>query len=174
MRPEKQQLAQDIRQLIEPSAFVFLISYQGLEVDDFEALRTSLGACEAECHVVPNRMFRHAVQGTGAEILAELQLRGETAMVTGTGDAVAVAKALSDFMKDKEGVTVKGGSLDGRSLGPDGVGQLSKLPPREVLLAQLLGVLNGPARNLVGVLTSAKSGIVYALQAYLNSKEDAA
>lgn len=173
MRPEKQQLAEDIRQLVEPSPFVFLISYKGLSVDEFDDLRTRLYEQHAECHVVPNRLLRYAVQETDAQVLADKTLKGETAMVTGTGDAVAVAKALASFIKDDDGdqVAIKCGALRGQELSADEVTCLASLPSREVLLAQLLGVLNGPARNLVGVLAAAKSGLVYALQAYLNQQE---
>lgn len=173
MRPEKQQLAEDIRQFVEPSPFVFLFSYKGLDVDQFNDLRARLAEQAAECHVVPNRLLRFALQGTDAQVLADHELEGETAMITGTGDAVAVAKALSSFIKtnDDEQVAVKCGALAGRKLSAADVAHLASLPSREVLLAQLLGVLNGPARNLVGVLAAAKSGVVYALQAYLNNQE---
>lgn len=173
MRPEKQQLAEDIRQIVEPSPFVFLFSYKGLSVDDFNDLRARLAEQNAECHVVPNRLFRFALQDTEAQVLADHHLQGETAMVTGGGDAVAAAKALSSFIKanDDEQVAIKCGTLGDRELSAAQVAQLASLPNREVLLAQLLGVLNGPARNLVGVLAAAKSGVVYALQAYLSNKE---
>ncbi|MFW5802835.1 MAG: 50S ribosomal protein L10 [Verrucomicrobiota bacterium] len=173
MRPEKQQLAEDIRQYIEPSTFVFLFSYKGLDVDQFNDLRARLAEQNAECHVVPNRLLRIALRDTDAQILADRQLQGETAMITGGGDAVAAAKTLSSFIKEKdnEQVAVKYGALAGQELSAADVASLASLPSREVLLAQLLGVLNGPARNLVGVLSAAKSGIVYALKAHLNNKE---
>ena len=174
MRPEKQQLAEDIRHLVEPSPFVFLINYKGLTVDQFEALRTRLDECEAECHVVPNRIFARVLEQTGNAIPGQDVLRSETAMVTGGGDAAAVAKTLAAFLGDHEELEIKGGSLRGQALAAEEVAELAKLPSRDVLLGTLLGVLNAPAQNLVGTLTAAKSGIVYALKAYLDNKEKSA
>lgn len=172
MRPEKQQVVHDIRALIEPSPCVFLIAYRGLNAAGFEAFRANLAECGAECHVVPNKLLQRAAAEAGMEALASGELSGDTAMVIGGEDLVAVAKKIREFAKETEFVSIKGGALGATGLDADAVEQLAKMPPREVLLAQLLGVLNAPKQKLVSVLYSATAGIVNLLRSYQHKLEE--
>jgi large subunit ribosomal protein L10 len=174
MRAEKKQLAQDIRDLIGLSPTVFLISYQGLNAGQFGSLRDGLAGAGAECHVVPNRIFRHAARDAGFGDLAEADLKNDTALVSGGQDAVAVAKVLRDFMKDHEAVRVKVTVIEGRLSGPESAAALAELPPKDVLRAMLLGVLAAPAGQLVRVLNAKNASVVYALSAYLKKQEEQA
>jgi large subunit ribosomal protein L10 len=174
MRAEKKQLVQDLRNLLEPSASVFLIAYQGLKVEEFSSFRGSLAECGAACHVVPNRLLSLAARAAGMDSLADLEVSNCTAMIVGGDDPVMVAKKLRSFVKENKVVSVKAGMVDGKVLEVADVDKLADLPSKEILLAQLLGVLTAPSQNLVGVLQAKVSSVVYALQAYVNKLEKAA
>lgn len=172
MRPEKKQLVKDIGEMLDASEHLFLVGYKGLTVAEFNDLRNELAGQGAECHVVPNRLFRIAAAESKAKPVLEIaDLKKDNAVVLGGDDPVAVAKALSKFANDKDSFSVKAGALEGALLKEADIEALAKLPSREVLLGQLLGVLQAPARNLVSVLTQKKASVVYALKAYLDQKQ---
>ena len=100
-------------------------------------------------------------------------MAGDNAMVCG-GDIVAVAKIVKEYAKSHDKAPVRLGVIDGHLITADQVGELADLPPREVLLAQLLGVLQAPASNLVRVLNAKLASVVYVLSAHLKNKEQAA
>ena len=167
MRLEKKQLVNDIGNLIESSQFLYMISYKGLKVNEFDELRHSLEGVNAQCTVLKNTLIKKAAELKGKENLSKMDFSGDTALVTGTGDPGAVAKSLSDFAKKhKKIVAFRGGYLDGSVLKDSDVVAISKLPPREILLAQLLGTLQAPKRNLVSLLNTKLSGIAYVLSSY--------
>lgn len=173
MRAEKKQLVDGIGQLIQSSAHLFLVNYKGLAVKQFGALRAALAKHDAECHVVPNRLLKIALTEAGVDCFGRARFVGALALVTGGTDPVAVAKALRQCAIELAPLELNVGVLEGRYLQSAEVEQLAKLPSREILLAQLLGVLEAPARQLVGVLNAKSASIVYALQAYLDSKQTA-
>lgn len=174
MRAEKTQLVQDIRALIESSSSLFLIGFKGLTAADFRTLRKTLKGCGSECHVVPNRLLKIAVAGTGLAALAQAELKLDTAMVSGGADPVSVAKALRDFAKTHAGAVVKVAVVESKLCSAAQAVALADLPPREVLQAQLLGLLQAPAGRLVQVLNAKVASIVFVLNAYLSQKEKAA
>lgn len=174
MRPEKKQIVQDIRALMEPSSSLFLITYKGLTADAFGQLRSALDAAEAECHVVPNKLLRIAAGELGINQLAETELAGDTALITGGTDCVAVAKAVRDFSKTHDQVSFKLAVVEGSMCSPEEAAELADMPPKEVLQAQLLGLLQAPAGQLVRVLNAKVASIAYVLSAYLSEKEKAA
>lgn len=172
MRPEKQQLVQDIRGLIEPSPCVFLSTYKGLKVADFVELRKRLSPAGAECHVVPNRLLRLAATEVGVAGVDGLDLRGDTAMVVGGQDVPAVAKVLRGFGKEKPAFGFKSGILSRRVYPATEMASLASMPPLPVARAQLLGVLQAPMAQLAGVLNAKVASIVQVLQAYVRKQEN--
>ena len=171
MRVEKIQLLNEIGNTLEKSDYVFLMSYKGLTVRDFSELRDSLSKHNAECHVLKNRLIKKAAEQKGIKGLSELKIVGDTAVVSGKGDAGAVAKTLLGFAKTHEPVKAKAGYLEGAVLGKSDVAALADLPPREVLRAQLLGVLLAPSRNLVTILDMKATEIVNLINAFKDKKE---
>lgn len=169
IRPEKKQLVADLAQLITSSEAMFLVTYKGLKVTDFSELRARLADLQSECHVVPNRLFQRAAAECGLDSVA---LDGDSAMITGGKDAAAVAKAVKKFSADHDALQVKIGALNGQLLNPEEIDQLAKLPAREIMLAQLLGVLQGPSRQVAGVLYNRLASIVYALNAYYTNRSE--
>lgn len=174
MRAEKVQIVQEIKGLIDSKPFI-LISYNGLTAAAFSSFRSKLAALGAECHIVPNKLLRVAAEGLGLEAVAGAELSGATAMVSGSCDPVALARSVRDFIKEqKEKVAVKWGFVEGVLVSADEVHALADLPSREVLLAQLLGLLEAPAGQFVRVLNAKVTSIVYVLNAFLSKKEQAA
>lgn len=172
MRSEKTILAEYIGGIIENSAFLYFVSYKGLTVEEFSSFRDKLADNGARCHVLKNTLIRKAAANVGADSLVEFKLSGDTAVVFGAGDPGAVAKVVADFAKENEPIVVKGGFLDGDILSVEDVKAISDLPPREILLAQLLGVLEAPKRNMVTVLNNSVAQIVNVLSNYKDKLED--
>ena len=173
MRAEKQQMVAAVSAMLKDRPAI-LISYQGLTANVFNEFRGKLTAIGAECHVVPNTLVKKAAEKLGLENLANVELTGDTALVSGSCDAVQIAKLVREFAKSKEQVKVKYGVLDGSLLTPADVDALADLPSREVLLAQVLGLLQAPGSQLVRVLNAKVASIVYVLDAYCKSKEQVA
>ena len=174
MRAEKKQLVQDIRGLMGLSTGIFLIGYKGLTAAEFTDLRNQLAALGGECHVVPNRLFKRAAAAAGIASMEPVVVAEDNAMICGGKDVAAMAKAVKAFARGHEKAPIRLGVVDGHVLTAEQVGELAELPPREVLLAQLLGVLQAPAGNLARVLNAKLASMVYVLSAYLKKKEQAA
>ncbi len=170
MRLEKKQLIKDIGAILEKSDFIYMMSYKGLKVKDFEQLRIQLEKSKADCHVLKNTMITKAAELNGMPELAAVKLTGDTALISGNGDPGSVAKIMSDYIKKFDFLGFKAGYLDGSVLKPAEVEAISKLPSKEVLYAQLLGVLQAPARNLVSVLNAKLASPVYVLSAIKEKK----
>lgn len=174
MRAEKVQIIQEIKGLIEDKPF-FLISFKGLTTAHFSSFRAILIDLQAQCHVVPNNLFHQAAKELNLTAVVETKLAGDTALVSGDFDPVALAKAVRDLSKaHTDKVNIKFGFVEGTLVNRDQVVALADLPPREVLQAQLLGLLLAPAGQMVRVLNAKVSSIVYVLNAFLGKKEQAA
>ena len=172
MRTEKLQLVKDIGAILKESDFVYFISYKGLKVEDFSELRNKLAEQGAACHVLKNRLILKAASQEGMDDLAGMSLTGDTAVVSGSGDAGSVAKVIHDFSKSFSIVEPKFGYMDGGVLTKEDVNAIATLPPKEILLSQLLGVLEAPSRNLLGVLHAKSTEILNVLNAYKNKKDN--
>ncbi|MFW5996383.1 MAG: 50S ribosomal protein L10 [Verrucomicrobiota bacterium] len=173
MRFEKQQLVNDIKEILDSTEHLFMVGYNGLRVSDLNKLREQLGEKGAECHVVPNMLFQKAAAETKFSCLNDDSVVcGDNAVIAGGEDAVVVAKTLKDFSKECDALSLKCGCLGENYLDTDEIVQLAELPSREQLLSQLLSVLQAPSRNLVSLLNTKVATIVYALNAYLDKKQN--
>jgi large subunit ribosomal protein L10 len=170
MRFEKKVLVEDISEVLKEASFLYFISYKGLNVKDFSSLRDELAKNDAQCTVFKNSLIKKAAEQAGINDLAELSLAGDTALISGLGDAGAVAKVIADFAKKSEEVRAKAGYVEGTVLDEAGVKSIADLPSKDTLRAMLLGTLEAPARNLVGVLNNAGAQIVNVLGNYKDSK----
>lgn len=150
----------------------FLADYRGLTVEQANDLRRKLRAAGVEYRVVKNTLLRRAAKDTPAACLDEY-LVGPTAIALAADDPVAPAKALVEFAKDSKVFELKAGMLDGKLLTIDDIRALSDLPSREQLLAKMLGSLNAPATNLVGVFAAVPRSFVQVLAAIKDQKEAA-
>lgn len=168
MHPAKATVVADLNQKLNASPFVFVTDYAGLDVIQFSELRSRLDKAGARCIVVKNSFLRLAAKEAGLPDLGEL--RGQTAVVVGDKDAAAAAKVLKTFKTEFKKLDVKTGVVDNLVVTSDQINAIADLPAREVLLAQLLGVLNAPASTLVRLLNEPASQLARVLQA----KADAA
>lgn len=160
MRSEKTQLVNDIGLMLTGSDYLYFVTYTGVKVKSFTAFRNELAKHQAHCHILKNSLIRKAAELNQMDNLAKIELAGDTAMVYGKGDAGAVAKVIKDFTKTQEKVAPKGGYIEGAVLNVADVDAVASLPPKEVLQAMLLGVLQAPSRNLVTVLNAKAGSIV--------------
>ncbi len=172
MRIEKEQLASDIGNMINDANFIYFVSYKGIDVKTISEFRNELAKEEAVCHVLKNRIVKKSAELKGIDIIANMELKGDTALVLGNGDAGSVAKIVKNFAKSTENVIVaKAGYLDGALLSAAEVASIADLPPKEVLQAQLLGVLEAVPRNFVGVLNAKATSILNVLNSYKTKLE---
>ena len=172
-RPEKVAVVEEIREHLKASKAVFVTDYRGLTVAQMTRLRRKLRESGTEYKVVKNTLTRIAARGTDAQAL-EPFLSGPTALAFAKQDPVAAAKALLDFAKEAKILEIRGGVLGSKPLGPNDIQALANLPPREVLLAQVVGGLQAPISGFVFVLQGTLRKLVYALDAVRQKKESAA
>lgn len=154
---------EDLRRRLGGAKTVVLTEFRGLTVQQLSELRRQLRAVSAQYKVVKNRLARIAVSATELEGLAR-HLTGPTGLIVSREDPVAVAKALATFTRTHQALRVKAGVVDGQMLEADGLRALAELPSREALRAQLVGALQGPLAQLVGLLTAAPRELVYILE----------
>ena len=167
MKPYKLSMVGDIRDAIDASEFVLFADYEGMNMEQFAELRDKLREQDARMKVVRNAFVRVISEEKEWGLS---QLSGSTAMVAGQGDVSAVAKLLKQFAKDNEKGEVKSGVMGDRVLSGAEVMAIADLPPREVLLAQLLGTMNAPMGQLVGVMNQKVASLVYVLKAAADKK----
>ena len=165
MKEQKSIMIEHLLQKVNTSPFLFVVDYGGLTVDKFEELRKRLRGAGAEVHVYKNNLLKKAAER--AQLPGELTavLAGQTAVVTGARDVCAAAKVMKTFAAEFEKPKMKAGVLDGKYLSADGIKVLADLPAREVLLAQLLGVLQAPAGHLVRLLNEPAASLARVLKA---------
>ena len=160
--------------MLQDKPFI-LISYHGLSAASLNSFRTQLQEIDAQCHIVPNRLLLHAAGELGLQEVAAAELTGDSALISGDCDPVSMAKIVREFIKEqKDKIVIKWAYVEQTLISADETVALAELPPREVLLAQLLGLLEAPASQLVRVLNAKVASVVYVLNAFLQKKEQAA
>jgi large subunit ribosomal protein L10 len=164
MRPEKASIVSDLSEKLKRSPFVLVTDYQHMKVGDFGELRDRLAPTGAEVHVVKNNFLKRAMSESGFADVSE-KLIGQTAVVTGEKDVAPVAKVLKTFATEFKVAALKIGLVDRAVLSTAELEQLADLPPRDVLLAQLLGLFLAPATRLVRVLNEPGSALARLLKA---------
>ena len=164
MRPEKASIVADLSEKLNRSPFVLVTDYQRMKVDQFGELRNRLAPAGAEVHVVKNSFLKRAISDSGIPDIAD-KLMGQTAIVTGANDVAPVAKILKTFATEFKVGTLKVGIVDRAILTTADVEALAELPSREILLAQLLGLLLAPATRLVRVLNEPAAAFARLLKA---------
>ena len=157
-----------IKSKLEENSDYIFTDYRGLTVDQITELRRKLREKEAEYKVVKNRYAKLAFQQMETPDVADL-LVGPTALALLKDDPSAIAKILVDYAREAP-VEVKGALVDGRVFdGPQTV-ELSKLPGRDQLLAQLMSTMNAPVQNLVYAMNGVTQKLVRVLQAVADKK----
>ena len=164
MRPEKADIVSDLSQKLARSPFMLVTDYQRMKVDQFSELRNRLQPAGAEVRVVKNTFLKRAMADSGLPDVGA-QLTGQTAVVMGEADVAPVAKILKTFAAEFKIAALKVGVVDKSVLSTQDVEALAVLPPREVLLAQLLGLLLSPMGQLARLLNEPGASLARLLQA---------
>lgn len=170
MRPEKANIVSDLSEQLNRSPFVLVADYQHMKVGDFSELRNRLGQAGAEVHVIKNSFLKRALAGAGFPAVDE-KLGGQTAIITGDKDVAPIAKILKTFATEFKKAMLKIGLIDRQVVSTADLEALADLPPREVLRAQLLGLLLSPATKLVRILNEPGSSLARLLNAKASKGE---
>ena len=151
-RNDKATVVQDVGKHIAGAQTLALAEYRGLTVEHLNALRRQARDKGVYLHVLKNTLARRAVAGTTFEVAQDAMVGP---LIYGfSKDAVAAAKVISDFAKGNDKLVVKAGVYAGKALDAQGVKALAAIPSREVLIAQIAGMLRSPIQRLAGVLAA--------------------
>ncbi len=151
-RNEKAAVVADVSAQAAKSQTLALAEYRGLTVEHLNKLRKDAREKGVYLHVLKNTLARRAVAGTPFEVASEGMVGP---LIYGfSEDAVAAAKVISDFAKGNDKLIVRGGAYAGKALNADGVKALAAIPSREVLIAQVAGLLKSPIQRMAGVLAA--------------------
>jgi large subunit ribosomal protein L10 len=169
-KQEKAALIADLHDRLRGSSLAVMTEYRGLTVAQLNRLRRELKQVGGVYQVTKNTLTRRALKDTAFEKLEQL-LEGPTGLVTTAQDPVVVAKVLVRFAEQHDKLKITGGVLEGTALPASDVSALAKLPSREVLLAQLLGLLQAPASQLLRTIQEPGASLVRLLGAIEKSKQ---
>ena len=172
---QKRAIVAELKNQLTGAKGAVLTSYKGLTVAMDTELRRELRNAGVTYHVVKNTMTRLAAKDAGLDELTE-HLAGTTALAFSKEDAVAPAKVICNFIKknkleDTGILTVKAGLVEGKVISDKEVKALANLPSREELIAKLLGSMNAPIANTVGVLSAIIRNFVYVVDAVREKKQ---
>jgi len=167
---KKKEIAENLHEKFSRSKVVIVTDYKGMNVTMMNDLRKRLRAAEVEYRVVKNTLLARASEGTSVSAIRD-KFKGPVAVALSYKDPVAPAKILSDFAKENSKLEIKLGVMDGKMLTVDGIKALSSLPPREILLSQLLALMNAVPTGFVRVLAAVPQNFMGVLNALREKKE---
>ncbi len=150
---EKARAIEQAKEWYGKSVGLVFTDYRGLKVKEIQQLRRDLRSKGGEIHVLKNTLFRIAAGDDSANMPAELH-NGTTAVAFVFENEAQVAKSLLDYAKSNKKLVVKGGYFGGKAFTAKQVEALSELPPRDILIAQVIGTIAAPLTNLVTVIES--------------------
>lgn len=161
-RDQKAAVVEELAEQIRDAEAIFAVDYRGISVSDAAELRSRLRDAGARFRIVKNSLTERASDKAGTESLKEL-LEGPTALTFVAGDPALAAKALNDLARALGTLEFKGGLMDGSPLTADEIRSIARLPARDVLNGQLVGVISSPLTGLVRTLNALVSGLAIQL-----------
>jgi large subunit ribosomal protein L10 len=161
-RDQKAVAIAEIAAHIDESHAIFAVDYRGISVPQVAELRSKLREADATFTVVKNSLTERAADQSGADTLKDF-LSGPTALTFVRGDVATAAKAIADYGRATQLLPFKGGLMDGAVLDVEQIRSLSRLPSRDLLYAQLVGVVASPVNGLVRSLSALIGGLASAL-----------
>jgi len=167
----KNELVTQYNNVFKANPSVMVVEYKGLTVKELESLRANLRKADAQLKVVKNTLLRIAAKDTKIEQINDL-FDGPTAVAICEKDPTAVAKVFVESLKKLPLLKIMGGIVEGSVIGEGQISDLSKLPSRQELIAQFLGLLKSPVSNFLGTLNQLQSKLIYALNALKDEKEN--
>lgn len=172
IREEKAAVIAEVRGKLEAADAAIVTEYRGMSVTALATLRRELRNAGAEYKVYKNTLARFGAKEAGYDGLSDM-LVGPTAITFIKGDASGVAKALRDHAKENPLLVLKGGVIGGKTVSAADVKALADLPSREVLLAQIAGMLQAPLNKTANLLQAPMRKAAYGLKALIESKDAA-
>jgi large subunit ribosomal protein L10 len=151
-RSEKEAVISDVTGLAAKAQTLVMAEYRGITVADMTKLRSTARSNGVSLSVLKNTLARRAVTGSGFEVVSDL-MTGPL-IYSFSVDAVAAARVVADFAKTNDKLVIRGGAYGGKALDVNGVKQLASIPSKEVLLAQLLGLMQSPISRTARVLAA--------------------
>jgi len=151
-RSEKEAVISEVTGLAAKAQTLVIAEYRGITVADMTKLRTTARSNGVALSVLKNTLARRAVAGSGFEVVSD-QMTGP--LIYGfSEDAVAAAKVVAEFAKTNAKLVIRAGAYGGKALDVEGVKQLASIPSKEVLLAQLLGLMQSPISRIARVMAA--------------------
>jgi len=169
-REQKAAAVAEIAESLKEAEAVFAVDYRGISVPQAAELRTRLREADATFRIVKNSLTERAADEIGADTLKAL-LEGPTALTFVHGDAALAAKALQTFRRETEKLEFKGGLLGSEAVDTEQILALARLPARDVLYGQLVGVVASPITGLVRGLNALIAGLAIQLAQIAEKKE---
>ncbi len=168
-RIKKEEMVKNLKEKFLNSEGIFVTSFKGFTVAESNEIRKLIREKGGEFRVVKNTLIRLASQETPFQPVNEY-IEGPTALVIAYKDTVEIAKILNKFIKDHPSLKLRGFVIQGKGFKAEAIEELVKLPPKEVLLAQVLGTLQAPITNFIGVLSAIIRNFLNVLKAIEEKK----
>ena len=169
-REQKKSLAETYEGALAQAPHVFLVDFSGVSVPQATDLRNRLREAGGRYVVVKNRIALRAIEGQALDGLRD-QFQGPTAAAFGDGDAVSIAKALTEFAKEVPALEFKGGLVNGQAVEAADIQEIATLPSREELIAKLLFLMQSPVSRLVRTLAEMPRRFVVVMDQIRQAKE---
>jgi len=172
-KEEKERVVAELTERLRRSQALIAADYRGLTMPEIDGLRGELLKHGARFSVVKNTLTRRAAEAAEVDALLAL-LEGPTAIafLESDGDPIAVAKALGDAARTTRALAVKGGVLEGRAITAEDVANLAKLPPADVLRAQVVGAIAAPLTTIVGIFNAPLRDFVGVIDARIRQLQE--
>lgn len=172
-REKKEQVVSQLKADMERAQVALFVDFTGLTVAEADRLRGKLREADVSYQVVKNTLMTHAVAGTEYEAAGQWLKGTPTGVIIGFEDPVSPAKVTFEFLKDCEHLRVKGGVMDKKAITAQEAEALSKMPSREEMQAQIVGMIMGVSGGLISQIKSPAGRIVGAVEAKAESSEAA-
>ncbi len=168
-RAQKVEIVKNLKEKFLSCEGVFVTTFKGFTVAESNEIRKMIREKGGEFKVVKNTLIRLASQETPAQLVNDY-IEGPTALVIAYQDPVEIAKVLNKFIKNHSSLKLKGFVIQGKGFNAEAIEELVKLPSKEILLAQVLGTLQAPITNFVGLLSAILRNFLYVLKAIEEKK----
>lgn len=168
-REEKSHLIAELKDKFNRANAVVFTDYKGLTVAELFDLRRSLRGASIEYKVVKNTLAKAAAGETAIAVASDL-FKGPIGIAIGYTDPVQIAKKILEYSKKNSKLKVNGGVVEGKLCNAEDIKSIAELPPREVLLSMLAGVLQAPLSKMAATFSATVCSFAYVMEALKNKK----
>jgi ribosomal protein L10 len=172
-KEQKSAVVENLAERFKRANMALVSEHRGMTAAESTEMRRRLRAARGELRVAKNTLIRRAIQGTSFAPLED-KLGGPVGVILSFEDPVALAKAVTSFRELGEKFKLRGGVLDGRPLTSQEIQALAAMPPKEVVFAQLLGLIQAPATRLARLLNEPASALARVIDAIGKKKGETA